>query len=573
MSALGSYIHLKKYNYNRYGLLPKWYQHSDSVFNNVIEQQDAYWNNKVVRTRELFATYSAVIDPVEEALQNQMYGNEKEPGLIEFMEELNKAEVNANGTEIEKIKSKILNSLMEEAMQSVFNIDWSTGLVSLNSNNDALKSIVNGNAKDIIKRMGKNDLRMFLTENTQKELKVENGYVNIKKFLEESLDGCKTFLDLLNSRNDGTLSRKQLKELNQINKEVLKILKLAQNQIDLLEDEGLPVKGTGKYQYVSLTYSSAKTAANLLHQAITVLGVPNLSTIKGALMEQIYYYFIEHSAKLGIKVVADKLGALETKGHMKVNLDPQVAAFMDEMLDKKSGIKIDKKYDSARPDKITSATLEYDYKSQRKADIRIKVKVQEGKTKVTKDAGVSIKNYQANSISLVSKSPLLVFLLGGMFRMDEINHLLNIFATVDYEDAEEAELATSIEKLRNVAMTSLKLSILYSAISGEGVGKKSNNIAEYIMLNRPDKGGKPFIVNINKIVSKVITEYNSKIQFTTNSDKDGILYLLNAKVENTDGIQKAAKQRIANILMQLHQIKVSVHIPKAAVVAAAGLTT
>ncbi len=569
MSALGDYVHLRKYNYERYGILkPK--KGSQIEDGNTFNTQYTYWNMRVNKTKELFERFSAVPDPIEEQLNKEM------SGLTEFMKGLQEEKT----AEDKRIKKEILEKVLKDTCAEMVNINFATGMVSGAGDFVALQGFLTGSSTSTLKKIAENQLRMQIKD----EQIIEQGYFNAKNYLSEILKDCRKFYDILAGKDGkgtkGRLPKESIKEMRKRFASVKKSLDYVQKNIENVESQ-LEIKGDKEnFKYVDLMYTNARGVAKFLMKAINELKIPSLSTIKGSLMEYLLLYYVEHGAKVAgnevvkhLELASKQIGTKTTAGHIEgLTLDPNVAAALKNFHNKKTGLKLNTSYDTGNKDVITGGTLEYNYKSERKADVRVNVNVESTGEKI-EDIGISVKNYLANDIGLVSGSPLYTFLLGGEYTIDEVNHLLNILSSFyssndkDDSNGDKSFTVGMDQHLKEVATESIKLSILYSALTGDLVGKGIENKADYILLNRPDKSGVPMVVGTNRLIANIIKNYNTRIRFEiANGTKGNSFTLLNDRVPAVNGDNwSAAGKRIANLIVQLHQIKVSASIPKAAI--------
>lgn len=553
MSALGDYVHLRKYNYNKYGLLRKSGRGEDNATGQVLSQQTNYWRTRFFEMRAKFDMKASAPDPVEEELNRQM------KSLSDFMKELERQNSNDPTSQKAMILQEVLGKDWKK-MLDLIRIDFSSGKVSLANELTSVSDFLGGNDIKTLKKLSSNQLKIFLTDNTS--ISHNNGFANLKEFLQQALNHCQEYFTAAKEIAKGQQkTTKMKKEFNQIEK----LLNIAQNQIDT-NDFIAQVKGSGNYKYIDLSVEG-KVVANKLTDALRILGTPDLAKIKGDLMEYIYYHFISQGTNIAVKAACDSIGNAVTKGNITYTVNKDISKYLEKMAkSSKTKIKVVDNHIIGQ-DQITEASVSYDVSSERKADVRVNVTVKENGQNLIKNTGISIKNYMANNIGLVSESPLINFLLGGEYDINEVNHLLNIFAASDV-GGDDSFLASAVRESRLMAGSALQLSILYSALSGANVGKEDSNMAEYILLNRPNEGGAPFIVSIVKVVSRIVANYNANIRFKIEGGKTQdltTLSLINDKVIGDNTID-AANQRIAKLILQLHQLKVSASIPMTSIV-------
>ena len=500
MSALGDYIHLRKFNYNKYGTAR--ISGRSEIENNTLFIQTNYWRARRELITKRFRSVSQV-DELEGTLQ------ESTNQLKEYMEQLEKG----TSKDILALKQQILQKVLKEQYSiatQLIHFNFATGKVSslLQGENS---NILDTNTQNFLAKLAQNDQRVYVDENT------EDSYLDLKQLLTESLNACQQYFDKFRQQK---LSKKDAKDMNKKYKEVEKYLKQAFKNIQSMDDmyeiqHSINKNGVTTNKKYIRTNFYLKYAADGIIEAMNLMKVPNLSVIKGSFMEELYASFINQGKSLGVTLACESLGEAQTKGSTgKWEIFPAAAQLMKNQYKKgKNTLKINKQYDKEYKDKVIKATFEYNYSSQRKADARLNVEVEENQETAFKNIGISIKNYQAQNMHLVTDSLFTTFLLGGEFTANEVNNLLNIFAKYESggekiirnsKNESDAALVGFINAARQSAAAALKLMILYSAASGANVGKGVENIADYILLNQPNKPkDPPKIVSIKRLVASL----------------------------------------------------------------------
>lgn len=189
------------------------------------------------------------------------------------------------------------------------------------------------------------------------------------------------------------------------------------------------------------------------------------------------------------------------------------------------------------------------YQSEQKMDVSFTYD-----TKNNKMAALTIKNYNLYSghpISLVTGSPLSTFL----FNLGDINltnHFLNIFTT-------HPQIESSFNRCRKIAEESLAYSLLWSAMSGKGVGKTEGFADIFVVKNNKSKDNTVKMWDIGSLINSIIKD-------KANLEKN---LIINPKLENLwieneweGGPTPGAllQKRIAKLLLYTHMEKMSVSI-------------
>ena len=590
MSALGDYIHLRKYNYNKYGLKKiSVHDEKEGEKGLVIDKQAQYWQDKMFEIRQRFSLEASKPDPIEQILQADMAGLQD---YMKMLEEMENEEGNTT-TEKGKILQETLGNTWKDLLKTI-SVSMATGQVSLGgiSGDSSVNNFLLSNDRETIKRLATNVQRMYLGSSNGSRIPIdENGYAKVKDFLQQSVNNCQEFLDIITQI---AITKRQITKLKSTFKKIQTKIDHAQKvlneqltkkeQWDYVIDKPLfQVKyGTGG-SYISLNKNGTYgLVAKELAEALSALKVPDIAKIKGDLFENLAmsYYKQGRQIALGevkgsIELACQKNGSTQTETSIKASFDPALETYLQTRDENgKKFLDVSNITSGKGQDKVTEAIMEYKTSSQRKADVRLTVMVEENNEMRIKNIGLSLKNYNKSTrdIHLVNDSSLYTFLLGGLnqdrgFKMDEINHLLNIFAN-DY-NLNNNSYSSHLASARAAAGTTLEFSILYAALTGKNVGKGEENYADYMLLNISNDS-QPIIVNVNKIIYKAILNFGKGVRINANGKALKNLILNNAKVPVESG---GANKRIAEILNQLHQIKISASVPMTTAISAAKMNT
>ena len=588
MSALGEYIHLRKYNYNLYGLQRA--NNTSKESNNLIEQT-AIWMHRLNKIKIQFNEVANKDDQILDYLNGDTIK------LKQFMQDLQDAKTE----NYQQLKEEILKDTLKDEynrLQNAIQINWATGAVSTAFTENEDTSIFTSDTLNLFKRIGQNERQVWFGKD---EYEIGS---KIVQTLNQAIQECKTYFNEVFNKKE-FFPKGQVTKYRQIAKDIGKELKMAESLVqsaqgktyDLVKAKIDPNRKTTdktKTFYLNTDFDLKYSAQHLVN-IIEAMKVPNLSNIRGSLMEHLYYKFIEQGGSLAFSLTSKALGELETQGIIQsFKLSPDAAKFLKSEGSEKQKyhLTITKTKDSNDKDKIIDAELGYNWMSQRKADVRVALNVESTNTGLS-DIGISIKNYTSSQIHLVSGASLLTFLFGDdSLRVDDVNHFLNILsesygdtkAPENAKDKAKAQALSNIEAPLNIARKSVlnytKLMILYKAATGKGLGKDASNNAEYILLNQPNKGDTPIFVSIAKLVNRMSGQINKitvRLAGGKNSGSGKIEnYRFNNKYVSAPGNDIRAKetaiaQRLASVVGQLHQTKVSVAIAASQMRGAAGL--
>lgn len=593
MSALGEYIHLRKYNYNLYGLQRS---NNSTQEEHNLNDQIAIWNHKLNNVRIQMHAAATKDDQVLD------YLNGDTVALKQFMLDLEEAKTQEYTDLKEQILQDVLGKEWKQLVEFI-RIDFSTGAVSTSFTKNEATSIFSGDDMlNIFKRLGQNQGQIWFSKD---EYDIGDRIIQI---LKQCIQECRKYFDEVFGKKDSNFTNSQIKKYKATVEPIGNELKLAESLIKSAEEKEdiykmvkakinpkRTVTDKTKAYYLNTDFDLKYSAQHLVN-IIEAMKVPNLNNIKGAIMEHLERAFIESGRSIAFDLATKTLGNLETQGIIQsFKISPEAAKFLKSEGSEKQKyhLKIDKTKDKANKDKIIDAGLEYTYSSQRKADVRLSVKVAPTELGLP-DIGISVKNYATNQIHLVSGASLLTFLFGdNTLSIDEGNHFLNILtesygdtkAPENTKDKAKAQALSNIATPLNIARRSVldytKMMILYKAATGKGLGKDASNNAEYILLNQPNKLDGPFFVSIARLVDQMSTQINKITVRMSNGKNSGSTKIEDYRLSNEyvsapgndiQARQNAIAQRIAKVLSQLHQTKLSVAIAAGQLREAAGLS-
>ena len=209
--------------------------------------------------------------------------------------------------------------------------------------------------------------------------------------------------------------------------------------------------------------------------------------------------------------------------------------------------------------KINSNRFSQSIKSYLSPDVFCETNASQGKVDVelkwhSKTAKISAKNVNLSNnrwVHIVSGSSLL-FLLQDI-NINFVNHFLNLI--VEHDDAEKDKgLGSFIENKKELIMQEVILILFYKALTGDNYGRSSANI--FAINDNSNKYGVR-VFNMDNIIQKVVNNkgMTSLISIKNNENQKLNMVKLQNKWINND---LDGSQRIANILMQLHQQKIFV---------------
>lgn len=543
MSALGDYIHLTKSNYDKYGILR---DGGLKMNEGAISKQIGEWQRVHGEYSSKFTNTLAVKDPIEEQFKKHMKGYKT------FLKGLENSSSAKRREQKEEILKEVLGDFYE-FLRSTIQINLATGAVSQTG---STQSILDADVVNVIRKMSTNKSRVSMQEVTRKNV----SSIDIKHFLDKCIKECDEYFNFLNKKS--TLSKNKIQE-NEIKYNAFR------TKIDELMN-----KIPKRYQLTDARFlnldSNLKALATELVNILDLLKVPSLNSLKGKVSEVCLQKFYQQGTAIGVKTAVDTIGSQVTQGNYNVQFFAPAAKEIENLI-KSSKTNLTVSQQPNDEDKIVQAILSYNYSSQRKADVIVQLDIESDDPHFN-TKGISVKNYTSDTVHLVSGSPLLLFLLGGELSMDQVNHYINLFAESTMSN--DIFNAVSLNSAKDAATAALKLMILYAAASGENVGKGVDNIADYLLLNAPDKGdeGGLYIVSIKKLIGYIVKK---EIGFQVATSSDMHSDLRNISFTNKyipgDNPDEAAGKRIANLIMKIHQTKIYVAIPRTAIMSASSL--
>lgn len=564
MSAIGDYVHLRKSNYNKYGIE----YHNDKP-RSVIQEQIGVWTRRRDNIQKQFAHKVSLNDPLEKQLNDNMnkvysymYGLQNDPDMTK---------------EKEAILQEILGANWAAIVKQI-QIDFQSGKVSANKN----VSLINNDTKEFFSRIAENaktaSIPEDLIDSETQSLNLRELILKIKKACQDYNAGIKSAM----GKEYVAKHSKYFKELTKLFGDVQRLSNKLKSEYKILDSPTeLGVSGAAaqkKGKWIEVDPMISRTCAKVL-ELIKKLRIPSLNTIRGDLMEVILARAVEQGTINGLTVVNEALskGKLQTDGIVSREFNSNIEQYLAQMLGKKTFKNEFKIKHQVGKDDVQQAILEYHYTSQKKADGIFRMVVGEDPNLVDRNlVGISVKNYSYYKFGLVSGQPLMTFLFGGNLSNDAINHFLNIEAAASHSKRETADLAlaSQVQNLRAITNVAIGMMILYSAATGQGVGKSSVERADYLVFNDSnDSTAPPKAISINRLINNLLTKYDKGIYVNVGSEngpnimQDASALLLDNNMENASAgpSQEAAYKRIAKVVSQLHQIKIYASVYKAAV--------
>lgn len=563
MSAIGDYIHLRKNNYNKYGI-----EYQNDNPRNVISEQLGAWIRRRDKIQTQFTHKVKLNDPLEEQLNDNMNK------VYSYMYGLQ------NDPEMKEEKEAILQEILEANWTAIvrqIQIDFQSGKVSTNQN----VSLISDSTKAFLDRVAKNTKATTIPEDLidseTQSVKLKELILDIKETCQKYNNGIKKAM----GKEYVAKHSKYFKELTKLFGEIQRLSNKLKSEYKILDSPTeLGISGAAaqkKEKWIKVDPVISRTCAKAL-EMIKKLKVPSLNTIRGDLMETILARVINQGKINGLAIINEAFskGKIQTDGMVSREFNSNIESYLVQMLGKKTFKNEFKIKHQPGKDDIEQAVLEYHYSSQKKADGMFKIIVKEDSDLVGRRiAGISVKNYSYYKFSLVSGQPLMTFLFGSDLSNDAINHFLNIETAASHSERETADLAlaSQVQSLRSITNITIGLMILYSAASGTGVGKLSAEKADYIVFNDSNDGtAPPRAISINRMVNNLLATYGKGIYINVNSENgpnimnDASALLLDNNMENASGgpSKEAAYKRIAKVVSQLHQIKIYASVNKSA---------
>lgn len=539
MSALGDYVHLTKSKYDKYGI-----NQSGSEQSGIISQQVSIWQEMHNQQKTMFMNFTTIKDPIEEKLQSQMKNYKA------FLEGLETKP--SMKSQKEAILREVLGDYYETLVKSL-RIDLSTGLVQGGSTGTS--SLLESDVTDFITRLSKNKERVSVKNIARSGI----SSINLKhQIVDNWIPECQRYFNSLKGKMTAAEALQKQTEFQKFQEQLQSTINNMKNRYELTKDMFLPID------------NNLREAATQLVGLLKILKVPSLNSIRGKIEEVCLKNFYQQGKVLGVTTAVDTIGSALSSGGYNVEFYAPAAKELQSMI-KSSKTGISSSYQVEGEDNF-KGMLSYNYQSQRKADIILQIDAQDEDEQFT-NVGVSVKNYMSQNLGLVSDSALLTFLMGAYggksLSMDQINHFLNIFAEISESKDNDFNMQ-DLKKAKENASNALKLMILYAAASGANVGKGADNVADYILLNVPnprDKEQQITFVSIKKLIGYIVKN-NIAYNVNYNVSKDlSTLSFPNKRINGATPDEGAGK-RIANLIMKVHQTKISVAIPKSSIMEA-----
>lgn len=519
MSAIGDYVHLNAENYLKYGIKRK--VPSDP-------------------TSELRAIHSKLRLQATTVKVNKQQVQKLEDEYNLYHSALG----SSKDKDIERIRQSIIASLMEkygknlseEVKQSIQFFFGSGDISTLSSSFDtdvqlkqaaSLDSVQYSYADSIIKRI----------DQAERELnKISSA--ETKALLQQKIDAVKRRLDEAIAATKKTAG-------------------------DVPAFKGAILKGFSKSSQL-VTSKDAQELIAQLNTTLALLKIPNIANWLGAFEEMIAEYCSLRIAGESNEAIANlfedlslSFGKIPTQGGMTVDTDFDLRDLVStnskllqsiQKLEKGKLIK----------NKGGRFIMNFANVTTSKADAYFTIESQ--------SIGASIKNYNMSipnfdDIHLVQGSPLIYFLM-GMKDNKTATHFLNIFA-----EHEDNDLQSAFINLKSTAAEGLTYQLLYSALSGRGVGRTGGFADLFILNDHSSKGATAKFYDVGTLINAIVS-YNKLESVNIKIDNKNLMsfYLSNPMTYVGKGYSKstgeAIQRRLTALLHDAHKKKVYVSLNK-----------
>ena len=550
-SALGNYVHLTATHYNKYGIT----ENKDQG-KSVISSQATVWEGKLNALRQKISKQKT--NAKDRAVQKK----------VEEYESIMWALQDGSYEDSEAVKNLAMQIFFSKNGYNVYkdNIQFhfGQGRVQIDGLNKDVLSVASAQQNSFL-----NNARELMKKGFEKKSN-KTGYVELIN-AQRDFANPTFYRNILNTAKEIADKLPNTKTGDQI-LELLGPAEAAFNQILLIDDK-MPVIQGDSMQIAklpkNLTYISYAQYQELFknfNNLLSCLSVPanSMATMSGFFLESIIEAITMHSVGAAGMTAIDGMkraaGQSTTSTNLTFKADPDVlAAYQKMMKETKKNQKGSS--DNVYSDMIKNGEFKYKSSSFQKADATINVEFEKNHQLVSEVAGLSLKSSGGlkSDIHLVSQSPLLVFILGWATHEYEANHLLNILA--EHNEPNDTD-AIQLNPVQDTIRTGLQLSILYSALTGQNVGKEEG-FAEYLIVaNRFGSKENLYAVNMRQLMTDLANNLDSG-NFIKLSDGSNIANFLlpNKKVTSEATNKLNAAQRVAKMLVTLRTIKVSAAMP------------
>ena len=306
------------------------------------------------------------------------------------------------------------------------------------------------------------------------------------------------------------------------------------------------------YHKSFINNQDSQNALQRLNEALgKYAAMPAVNGIQGLYFEnEILYAAATHGLSKGFATIFDKNGNFNSQLGKVVGDQKSYADIKIDRFDSNIGQMFAKSLSKQETRKVVKngiiTTISPINKTQDKIDVVVQWKTMGGKElQLPISAKTSFKD---SEISLVSKTSLL-FMLQDM-ETYQLNHYLNLGAIQ----------TRGLDKYRNKAYKYGVLTIVAQAFTGSKI--KEGGLAKLFIINNK---GKVQIKTMSDIIARVEELINNNTRDTIfGLHKNHIINFgaANKKVEGKGSTKELANQRIVNILTEVHQRKINVHITK-----------
>ena len=562
-SALGDYVHLRAKNYNELGT--GYYKHTDGAAQGVPTNVDKIdYSAFLTKLRERAANQIKKIDL--KTLQEKYNANRR--GVIEKLKKLKNLK---DPSSYYKIMAKILGDANKsfkkifergitdqgitnevKTIIDAFEINTDTGNLQLTSAElskaSGYKSLPPlSKAKYIYVSTILDRIKNIVKENIRKrvgEFDPENKESDFAKQLNDQLSVIeKEIMEIEDLKKTSTNKMKQ--ELQKINKE---------NNLTL-EEGDVTITKTGKVMF-------AFELANYFYERMKMINAccalaTGLGKYRGYFTENVGPLVMSRLDDFAKEAVLDYInenvtGSKTGGGFIRPDIkdiQKQTEAMFGEQ---SSGIKIG---DFGFNFTVNNAQGKVDFILQVDDNTTANVSAKAYQLKNTKYFSRTIGDYVPTKIGLVGGTPLTSILFTSeAFQEKSGTHFLN--ALVEHSDGNVTN--------RVAAIQALKLLILYIALSGD-LTIKQQLAADILMIeDTSSKDGYTYFFSISKILNDCMEAYAKNAHYFSIGATGGLkgggplenLYIENKFVSINKSKGIGAKQRIANVLIKAHQVKI-----------------
>lgn len=553
MSALGDYVHLTAKNYQKYGITKK------EPNNNFVNWQNEHQTlqMKIQNDQRSDAQELQIMQKLQH-IQDTMWAlqDTKDNDEAQLIQEIIKNEFFSKNS-FDKYK---------EIIQS---FNFGSGALEISAAGGKLRNGLNSKAMERMAKVGETFSRRLKSDSTFLKYQDEFDMRTLQSIINSIQDAVKILSNELDKNTISAINS----ALIQAQDAKDKLLKINAN-VRIKTGEQWMRSNKGKNTGVSLLGNNRTTRFVLksdyleLMQAfqklIALVSIPTsqITSMGGFFVESTIEAIATQGTQLSAKEATNHLkkagnnGQSQSDINFKFDIPPEVSKALSQLV-VKTETKKGNQATSNYSDFIKDGKFSYNSSSYQKADVTLEMDF-ESNDDIRKGnmVGLSLKSSSLKSdIHIVSSSPLMSFIFGWLQEVDKINHLINTLAI--HEDDSQVNLESSRKSLRNA----LALSIIYSGLTGQNVGKTSG-FAEYLVIvKRVNNRDNMYVINMSKFIRSLNQEaLNSFITLSDGQTIDNLLFSQHSVDMNEGPSEISAAKRIASLIARMHQIKVSASI-------------